>query len=314
MSNLRLTVETLSPLLMYGADQDEPELRGSSFRGILRYWLRAVLGARYTDTADLYRAESEILGSTEKGSRIAIRVQQSKAMQEKGAKGGQWVLPERTSKNWKPRYNAFPAGSEFRINLSTHPLDGALVLAEDSPLVKAIFLMTCLGGLGRRARRGSGNLRVKKVGGYEPAEGGLPLVILPDDRDELRDYLYVMSQFINGSQLISHRPNFATFAPNTCVILLGKESYGSVEEVFSNNGDLWRTSGPYHQSGGVFGGVNPRRASAIHMRVALTRAGYVPQQTIFYSGNGAWNEMKRYISDCISSGFEQIYGDESGWQ
>lgn len=310
MPSLRLTVETLSPLLMYGADQNEPELRGSSFRGILRYWLRAVLGARYTDPAKLYEQESKILGSTERGSNVAVRVQPSRNMQ---VESGQWVLPEHTSRNWRPRYDAFPAGSEFRITLSTHPLDASNVLAEDGDLVKAVFLMTYFGGLGKRSRRGSGNLRVKTAKGYDPDEGGIPLAILPEDRAELRHHLLTVSDFVAGGRTVGNRPGFATFAHDTCVVLLGTEVYGTLDEVFANSGDLWRVSGPYHHSGGIFGDVRPRRSSAIHMRVALTREGYVPQQTIFYSGNGAWRDMQGYISECRNSGFEQIYGDESGW-
>jgi CRISPR type III-B/RAMP module RAMP protein Cmr1 len=311
MPSLRLTVETLTPLLMYGADQNVPELRGSSFRGILRYWLRAVLGAKkeYRDSSELYKAESNILGSTERGSKITLKIQQPERMKSSPR---QWVLPKQTSKGWKPRYDAFPPDSTFWITLSAHPLDASNVLAEDSPLVKALFLMAHIGGLGKRSRRGSGNLRVRDVKGYDNED--MPLAVLTQNRTELGDYLRLMSDFINESNEIGHRPNFATFAPDTCVILLGKETYPTLEDVLGNRGDLWSVSGPYHHAGGIFGeATKTRRASAIHMRVAVTQEGYVPQQTIFYSGHGAWDKMKDYIAACTSSGFELIYGDSKGW-
>jgi CRISPR type III-B/RAMP module RAMP protein Cmr1 len=306
MATLRVTLETITPLLMYGADQNEPELRGTSFRGILRYWLRAVLGAKHTNTANLYEAESKILGSTEKGSQINIRVQKPRSVQPAY---DQWVLPEQTSRGSRPRYDAFPSGSEFRLLLSTHPLDASDVLAMESPLVKALFLMIYVGGLGKRARRGSGNLFVKDVKGYESET--LPMRFFAQDRDELADYLLQMANFINATPL-GQRPNFPIFAPDTCVMLLGNRAYPSVEEVLSNSGALWSLSGPYHHSGGIFGDARPRRSSAIHMRVAITNNGYVSQQTIFYSGNGAWSQMQQYINACRSD-FDVIYGDYEGW-
>lgn len=306
MTTIRLTVETLTPLLMYGADQAEPELRGASFRGILRYWLRAVMGAKYTDSSTLYTKESDILGSTEKGSKITVRLTKSKSME---AEDGQWVLPERTSRGYRGKFNAFPAGSGFRITLSTHPLDKSNILAPDSDLIKALFLMTHIGGIGRRARRGSGNLTVVDAKGYS---GDPDITYLAADRNDLSDHLLKVCHFVNEKNTVGHRPQFATFAPDTCVVLLGKRAYTTIEDVLSNNGDLWRISGPYHQSGGIFGDVRPRRASAIHMRVAVTREGYVPQQTIFYAGNGAWREMVDYINSCLSD-FDVIYGDP-GWR
>ena len=107
MSQLRLTVQTITPLLMYGADNKDdrrtndsirqvPELRASALRGILRYWLRAVLGGHILSTSQVYEKESSILGSTDTGSRIQLRVQQGRNMQAAGktnsvAQPNQWV-------------------------------------------------------------------------------------------------------------------------------------------------------------------------------------------------------------------------------
>lgn len=42
---LTVTLETVTPLFLGGAVPGEsPELRPSSFRGVMRYWLRAALG------------------------------------------------------------------------------------------------------------------------------------------------------------------------------------------------------------------------------------------------------------------------------
>jgi len=42
---LTVTLETVTPLLLGGAvPRESPELRLSSLRGVMRYWLRAALG------------------------------------------------------------------------------------------------------------------------------------------------------------------------------------------------------------------------------------------------------------------------------
>ncbi|MBZ0275574.1 MAG: type III-B CRISPR module RAMP protein Cmr1 [Anaerolineae bacterium] len=319
MPQLRLTVQSMTPLLMYGADNKddrqntslraEPELRASSIRGMLRYWLRAVLGAKIPFTGQVFEAESAILGSTETGSRIQVRVQQGRSMR---SESDQYVMPKH--KDGIPlKHTAFVPGSEFRITLSTHPLYSGNVLAPEGDLLKAVFLMVHFSGLGRRARRGSGNLRVLEAKGYE---GNPPLAVLPDDRGNLKAYLVDVAQFVSPAASVSIPPEFPVFAPNTAVVLLGQETHSDYEAAFD---ELWSVSSPYHQEKGIFGDIehrnqNPRRSSAIHMRVAATRAGYVAQQIILYSGQGDWARMQEYIEYNINEGFETIYGTWKDWR
>lgn len=313
MPQLRLTVQTITPLLMYGAHNKDdrtnrsieavPELRASSIRGILRYWLRAVLGARLASTGVVFEEESKILGSTDTGSRIRVRVYRGRDMHEQRELT---VLPAQT-RGYSLKHTGYPSDSKFGIVLSTHLLDSSDVLAPNSDLLKAVFLMLHMGGLGRRSRRGSGNLRVLDANGYD---GELPLAVLPDDRDALADYLSEISQFASQGHTVGRRPNFPVFAEDAAVVLVGREVHAHYDEAF---GELWRVSGPYHQEGGIFGDVRPRRASAIHMRVAETHSGYVAQQTILYSGSGQWDRMRDYIEHCRVSGFDAVFGTWEHW-
>jgi CRISPR type III-B/RAMP module RAMP protein Cmr1 len=314
MPQLHLTVQTLTPLLMYGADNKddrinnsiraEPELRASSLRGILRYWLRAVIGAHTRAVSQVYAQESAILGSTDMGSRVNMRVQRMKSMQTQGRLT---VLPAQT-KGFLLNHTGFVPDGDFRITLSTHPLDNSDVLAADSDLVKAVFLMVNFGGLGRRSRRGSGNLRVLEVKGYE---GEPSLGVLPENRDALARYLTDVSNYVSlHTQTIGMRPSFPVFVWDTTAVLISQTVHTNYEDAYN---ELWDVSGPYHHRGGIFGDVRPRRASAIHMRVAAVRAGYVAQQTILYSGSGAWSEMQGYIGYCQTQGFDAVYGDWSHW-
>ncbi len=44
MQEVTFNVQTITPLFLAGADQAAAELRAPSFRGIMRYWLRALVG------------------------------------------------------------------------------------------------------------------------------------------------------------------------------------------------------------------------------------------------------------------------------
>jgi len=265
-----------------------------------------VLGGRFTASSQVYEVESRILGSTDVGSRVQIRVQPTQSML-KEASEGLTVLPAQT-KGYALKHKGFIPNSEFRIILSTHPLDHSGVLAADSDLLKAVFLMAHLSGLGRRSRRGSGNLRVLDAKGHE---GQPELAILPENRDELVTYLKQVGNYISPkTHTIGRKPSFPVFAWDTAVVLLGQQTHANYDDAFDK---LWSISGPYHHEGGIFGDVRPRRASAIHMRVGLCRTGYVAQQTILYTGNGQWGQMQDYIHHCLTHGFDAIYGTWGHW-
>ena len=61
-------VQTITPLFMAGADQGKAELRAPSFRGGMRYWLRALVGGLVPDLETLRAIETATFGATDKGS------------------------------------------------------------------------------------------------------------------------------------------------------------------------------------------------------------------------------------------------------
>ncbi len=75
MQEIIFTLRTVTPLFLAGADQSAAELRAPSFRGLMRYWHRALVGGLVgTDDAGLKKvseAESTLFGTTDKGSAIS---------------------------------------------------------------------------------------------------------------------------------------------------------------------------------------------------------------------------------------------------
>jgi len=280
-----------------------PELRASSIRGTLRYWLRAVLGSQAIPISHVYDLESAILGSTDQGSKVRLQIRSiSTAPQARLS-----VLPEETHRH-QLRHFGYPAGTRFSLSLETHPLYIGDVLHPDGPLFQALLLMIYFGGLGRRARRGSGNLQIVTAKGYE---GDFPFTRSPEGRQELATQLVTIAHHAAPPKRhVGHRPDFPVFAEDTAVVLLGEHLHQDYTEAFD---ELWQVSGSYHHQRGIFGDVNPRRASAIYMRVAKTQAGYFSQQTMLYCGSGDWPVMQQYIDHCLINGFTAIYGTWRHW-
>ncbi|HVB61436.1 MAG TPA: type III-B CRISPR module RAMP protein Cmr1, partial [Ktedonobacteraceae bacterium] len=100
MQEVIFDVETITPLFLAGADQETAELRAPSFRGVMRYWLRALVGGMVgTDAKGLEsvkKKETEVFGATDRGSTIAIHVSgvsgEPKKFDEQTSRkvGGQW--------------------------------------------------------------------------------------------------------------------------------------------------------------------------------------------------------------------------------
>ncbi len=168
MPKLTLTLETVTPLLMNGASQT-PEIRSASFRGVLRYWLRAVLGGVYQgDIAELKEAESHYFGSTEAGSPLRVRIQHNLEA-DKGQE--KYVLPptvrNRDGAAIPYQHRGFHSADEDKperiwLTIDTHPLQR--VTSVFTPLFySGLLLAFHLGAFGKRARRGGGVLRIVDV-------------------------------------------------------------------------------------------------------------------------------------------------------
>ncbi len=65
-------LEVVTPLFLGGADPSTPELRSAPFKGMLRFWWRALNGSN--DLKEMKRNEACIFGSTEKKSMLCINI------------------------------------------------------------------------------------------------------------------------------------------------------------------------------------------------------------------------------------------------
>src|ERR1700688_263255 len=80
MQKVIFTLRVLTPLFLTGADPGTAELRAPSFRGLMRYWQRALVGSLIGTTQSLERvkkAETALFGATDTGSAVAVNVSEA---------------------------------------------------------------------------------------------------------------------------------------------------------------------------------------------------------------------------------------------
>ena len=70
-NKISLQCEIVTPLLMHGADKDA-ELREQSFKGVMRFWWRAIHGN--LDLKTLKKEENKIFGNTEHKSGFRMKI------------------------------------------------------------------------------------------------------------------------------------------------------------------------------------------------------------------------------------------------
>ena len=178
MQEVRVKLETVTPMFLGGAEARgaPPELRPPSFRGAMRYWLRALLGGVYGNNLDkVSTIEGDVFGSASadngSASAINLRIIQSKFSEEAFTRSNTsqgeeppgsdylyWSMarsgnPDKN--NYQPPKHAIKPGTQFELSLSTRPGASKALLFDYS--LPSLWLAMNLGGIGARSRRTAGS-------------------------------------------------------------------------------------------------------------------------------------------------------------
>jgi CRISPR-associated protein Cmr1 len=329
MAELELHLQLVTPLFLGGANsRGGPELRAPPIRGELRYWLRAMLGARgVLDLGALRSAEARVFGDTNVGSPVSVRVSD---LSEQGMPiDSRRMLPHRRlpdspsrrpgppPKNPSPR-PAFVEGAGFDLTLATRPghssfPDGAL---------QALVLWLYLGGLGKRARRGFGSLRVASVIAATdlPADvRGILDAEVPADGASLADRVSTaLTWALAGAKEVRDIPPFPTLAPKQSGIIVCRrplqplnngEPYEEAMRVFWN--EHLRSPGLRDPRAYGYAEGTSRRASPIHVHMARSGRGYHLVLTGLRSEpSPAGEEGWSMVNDLLDSCCDKLDGQE----
>jgi len=184
MKHVDFKIKILTPLYMFGADQNRLELRESSFKGMMRFWWRALKCC--DDYTKLKNMEESIFGGTSDysgKSKVGILITNKNvdiSNQLKNDFNLKWnfdstqrrltgknsgigyllysMIQENPKKNIHPKSYFKPDGV-FNISLYSR---------NDQALKNAVAAFWCaiyLGGFGSRSRRGAGSLIVENIEG-----------------------------------------------------------------------------------------------------------------------------------------------------
>ncbi len=268
--SLTVTLETVTPLFLGGADpRGTPELRAPSFRGALRYWLRAALGGVIGDQnlEGLRKLESVVFGSTEYASPIHIRVSGDLNHTKKA------ILPHKTGQSAGSRA-AFDAGQAFDLTMRQLRTDDEAIWKS---ACAALNLVLTFGGIGLRSRRGYGTLRVAQV---SPADGAIvnsPSTLegwKQNIRDVLIHALDSARQLAQAHQVrqasLPRSPTRFPCASNENLIRLATLAPPHNASAMAAVTHLMSVI-PKNQA---FGGISPRQSSPLWVRPIQIETGY----------------------------------------
>lgn len=318
LMKLQVTLETVTPLFLSGANQNKAELRPASVRGALRYWLRALLGSQFGDElTGLLDQESGVFGQIEQGSPVVVRLTgnllpNSSFDLDKGELGklpnGHNYLYYSTRLGGNQRVPFTPQLPDA-ISPLTLTLQTRLGVAEPQRILKlagaAVWLLTNLGGLGMRSRRCGGSIQISQVLTTDESEEithALPsFTVTAQTPDELRKNLYQGLRQI--CQLVPRIPNpskeFDILHPDTCRVWVipnetpwqtwkeAVEAIGSAMQTFRSGQGTDRNTknsifGIPIRDGPSYG--LERRSSPLWLRITKLASGqYVGVATLFKS-------------------------------
>ncbi len=190
IEKMTYNLEVVTPLFLGGADPTKAELRAASFKGMLRFWWRALYGA--SDFKELKKREAALFGSPERKSQITLTIDLPTEYEKVKVKGGfpnGKKIEIRSSKSPNPfsinildylAYGCYEWKDKKIYYIKEHIKPGTvfqftLYCSKDQKEIIATTFEAFLtyGGIGARSRNGFGclrstdengeNLRIQKV-------------------------------------------------------------------------------------------------------------------------------------------------------
>ncbi|MFQ3534773.1 MAG: type III-B CRISPR module RAMP protein Cmr1 [Aggregatilineales bacterium] len=268
MKKQTYTLKVVSPMFSNGADPKDKEtleIRAASVRGQLRYWLRAIIGTKTTNLEELWKEESAIFGTTELGSKVAVRVYPMRP--DEGHIEKSPLLPHKRDQRERSPAPAIQPGWGVTLELVTRHGD----IPERA--LQALHIWALLGGLGKRSRR--------MYGAFLLSRSNAPSYDSPEAlMNAIKKALQDANCNVNTSPEV---PRFPTLHPKHAWIIVGKRGYEDYEEaIISLFSDLLRND-KFRPKQDSFGSARPRRSSPLIAQLRKIGDRYYPVLTVLRS-------------------------------
>lgn len=209
---VRATYSLTTPLFSAGAVQDEPELRLPSFKGVLRFWWRALAWSRFQgDLQRIREEESRTFGSPGKDGQSALlmrivvenrgtRLRRGEYLVRNLRPGGPAAHPQGV---YYLGYGLVQGGGQqmgciqraalcppLRFTVEMLVRKNKISDASFETLIDALKAIGLMGGMGARSRRGFGSLTLNRLTvGSHGSENVSDLWQPPASVDQLREAL-----------------------------------------------------------------------------------------------------------------------------
>ncbi|MCW3488688.1 type III-B CRISPR module RAMP protein Cmr1 [Dethiobacter alkaliphilus] len=259
--------KVITPMFLTGVDGRTPEMRPPSLKGVLRYWWRAVKAM--DNVSNMRETENKLFGGAGKGegrSKITVRAGYKQFCTEK-------VQPLPHHKGDKKAYKspAIVAGETFSITFSGQE-------AINSELEELFYLVSVLGGLGKRSRRGFGSFAL------DGREANSEAVVAALDKMAPGKYR------LDGNEINATDTSAAADYPYIRNIAFGK-GYGSYYRLLQHIGE---GTHKYCDDALGYSNRNKRLASPVCVSVVYRNNQYYPVVTILntVTGGAPLNHLK----------------------
>lgn len=306
---LKLDLQAVTPLLLAGADNQMPEIRAPALRGVMRYWWRATLGGVIGDSNldGLRDLETAVFGSTDSASPITMRLRpllspnQVKLREEPA-----FILPHK-GKGGGSR-QAIASGQKIRLIMNQWRLaDETVWLAACT----ALNLALTLGGIGLRARRGYGTLRVA-------ASSDTSLVPLAPGRyaDWSQHLEHTTTQALQAAQALAreHKVKITGLSGGPASFPCAtRQGMLTLHDLHANS--AWEAVRFFMAKAvnrPAFGGISPRQASPLWVRPIQTNAA---EYGLLFSVLASQFRGSNYqeVRDFLSNSFPGDSLNVEGW-
>jgi len=168
MDSMKIKCEIITPLLMHGANGKNAELREQSFKGVMRFWWRAINGN--LSLKELKEKEAEIFGNTSKKSSFRMRLKNKnihkmtyfaykEELQNKYGLKYLWypiMMVKKDDTPWLIEKGSFEIEFYFKDEESKSKSESS---ESKSEIIKVLNYINFFGNFGARSRRGAGSIK-----------------------------------------------------------------------------------------------------------------------------------------------------------
>lgn len=282
MERIAIELETVTATFLHVLPEGEARWRAAPFRGLARWWFRALVGAVHP-VGRVRELEAELFGTTEAASPVLVRVFPAPGTRLPNIEAS--INPGSTGSAAR---KAIPPGTRATLELvaSRGGPHGRAAVRE---AYAAIWTALHLGGVGQRARRGGGCLQLRAVHGLDDGPGPITAREPKEYAVQLEAGLEAVRRILRATAFrrLSDVGEFPVLHPATAKIRVGRLSVphdrdarggprenGVPEAVL--RGALMGLRRDHHRRPDgrreyEFGGISPRLASPLWIRIADRR-------------------------------------------